>query len=435
MEPVFMMLGQSAGTAASFAIDNQIAVQDVDYNKLKIQLEEDKQILTVLSAEILGEDAIIADSEDASSVKIGTWTSATSTSGYNGANYLHDSNTGKGTKSVRLIPTLPSNAVYNVYLRWTEHANRATNAPITVVYSGGTTNLTVDQTANGSMWNLLGAFPCEAGTDSSVLIETGGTTGYVIADAAAWALPGETNIVAEISAIVSDPDVTEGNSNDTARITIMRTTVTTGALVVSLGTSGSAQTSDYSPSVPSTVTFNDGETFKTISVAAGDDGFAEGDETLIVSVLPDAGYTVGAFSNAVITIHDAPYDAWRFAHFTSEELGNPAVSGPTADPDHDGCSNLGEYFANANPNANDTGARLSMAHTGDSYVFAMQRNPSASRLTVDLETTDSLTNSWQAVDPAPGRQVLQDYPWETLLFTVPAPAGGAQFWRARITQP
>jgi Zn-dependent protease len=38
MEPVFMILGQSAGTAASFAIENSIPVLDVDYGKLKEHL-------------------------------------------------------------------------------------------------------------------------------------------------------------------------------------------------------------------------------------------------------------------------------------------------------------------------------------------------------------------------------------------------------------
>jgi hypothetical protein len=45
MEPVFMILGQSAGTAASFAIENQIPVQDVDYEKLKKRLLADGQRL------------------------------------------------------------------------------------------------------------------------------------------------------------------------------------------------------------------------------------------------------------------------------------------------------------------------------------------------------------------------------------------------------
>ena len=45
MEPVFMILGQSAGTAAALAIDDNCAVQKVDYAKLKARLLADKQIL------------------------------------------------------------------------------------------------------------------------------------------------------------------------------------------------------------------------------------------------------------------------------------------------------------------------------------------------------------------------------------------------------
>jgi len=45
MEPVFMILGQSAATAACMAIEDKVSVQDVNYNKLKKQLLKDKQIL------------------------------------------------------------------------------------------------------------------------------------------------------------------------------------------------------------------------------------------------------------------------------------------------------------------------------------------------------------------------------------------------------
>ncbi len=45
MEPVFMMLGQSAGTAAAIAIDEGIDVQDVNYQKLKKKLLEDGMVL------------------------------------------------------------------------------------------------------------------------------------------------------------------------------------------------------------------------------------------------------------------------------------------------------------------------------------------------------------------------------------------------------
>src|SRR5690554_2198891 len=46
MEPVFMVLGQSAATAASLAIDKGIALQDLPYADLQKQLKEDGQILS-----------------------------------------------------------------------------------------------------------------------------------------------------------------------------------------------------------------------------------------------------------------------------------------------------------------------------------------------------------------------------------------------------
>jgi len=45
MEPVFMILGQSSATAACHAIDDNVAVQDIEYEKLRQRLLADKQIL------------------------------------------------------------------------------------------------------------------------------------------------------------------------------------------------------------------------------------------------------------------------------------------------------------------------------------------------------------------------------------------------------
>jgi hypothetical protein len=47
MEPVFMILGQSAATAAAMAIDDGIPVQQLDYAKLRRRLTADAQILGV----------------------------------------------------------------------------------------------------------------------------------------------------------------------------------------------------------------------------------------------------------------------------------------------------------------------------------------------------------------------------------------------------
>ncbi len=45
MEPVFMILGQSAGTAASIAIEEGVPIQSVDYGKLRLRLIADEQQL------------------------------------------------------------------------------------------------------------------------------------------------------------------------------------------------------------------------------------------------------------------------------------------------------------------------------------------------------------------------------------------------------
>lgn len=50
MEPVFMILGQSAATAAVLALDAKLAVQDVPYAELRARLLQDKQVLEFLMA-------------------------------------------------------------------------------------------------------------------------------------------------------------------------------------------------------------------------------------------------------------------------------------------------------------------------------------------------------------------------------------------------
>jgi len=45
MEPVFMILGQSAATAAALALEENVPLQELDYSKLRARLLADKQIL------------------------------------------------------------------------------------------------------------------------------------------------------------------------------------------------------------------------------------------------------------------------------------------------------------------------------------------------------------------------------------------------------
>ena len=45
MEPVFMILGQSAATAAALALDAGVSVQDLPYARLRDRLLADRQVL------------------------------------------------------------------------------------------------------------------------------------------------------------------------------------------------------------------------------------------------------------------------------------------------------------------------------------------------------------------------------------------------------
>jgi len=45
MEPVFMILGQSAGTVAAMAIEKNTGIHDLAYDEIRIKLVIDGQIL------------------------------------------------------------------------------------------------------------------------------------------------------------------------------------------------------------------------------------------------------------------------------------------------------------------------------------------------------------------------------------------------------
>lgn len=147
----------------------------------------DKPVMSVLenynNTSVAAE--VIVDNSDSGSVTLtGSWAASTSTSGYYGANYLHDGNTSKGGKSVKFTPNLSAGGDYEVFARWTAAANRAVNVPVTIACaSGNVAGPALNQQLNGGTWMSLGNYTFNAGTGGGVTIANNGTTGYVIADA------------------------------------------------------------------------------------------------------------------------------------------------------------------------------------------------------------------------------------------------------------
>jgi hypothetical protein len=78
---------------------------------------------------------------------------------------------------------LPAAGEYEIYGWWTSHANRAADTPYFITHAGSTTEVAVNQSEGGSMWNLIGTFQFEGTPVENVKITAGATTNqYVVAD-------------------------------------------------------------------------------------------------------------------------------------------------------------------------------------------------------------------------------------------------------------
>jgi hypothetical protein len=136
-----------------------------------------------LASTAIGAEIVYIDNPAA--VLSGTWVTSNSTTGYYGTNYAHNKSVAGPTATY--TPTLSTAGEWSVWTRWTAGTNRASSVPYTINYDGGSATVNVNQQINGSAWRKLGDFTFAAGTGGNVFLNTAGTTGYVIADAVAFA--------------------------------------------------------------------------------------------------------------------------------------------------------------------------------------------------------------------------------------------------------
>ena len=382
MEPVFMILGQSAGAAAVRAINDGVSVQQVDYAALKRDLLIAGQIVSLETPPTAGE--IIVDNTDTARVTVtGAWTSSTATAGYYGTDYLHDGNAGQGTKSVRFAPALSQAGQYQVYARWTAHANRATNARYDIIHSTGTASVTMNQQANGGAWILLGTHQFSAGTTGSVLVRNDSANGYVIADAVRFVISGALPAVS----IIAPVPVAEESGGAPGVFTVFRDSPGASALDIQLNVGGTATVGSDYKALPAIVTIPAGSLSASVSVNAFPDAAIEGSETVTATLAASAAYAVASPASASVTIYDPPFERWKAARFTPAELNDPLIGGDAADSDHDGRSNFLEYALFGNPRQPDASAlpaltwqnsqlRLYYAAAGSDLHFEVQQSPS-----------------------------------------------------------
>jgi hypothetical protein len=192
MEPVFMILGQAAGVAASLAIDAKTSVQKAPVEKLLAELKRQKAVLSPVglakgSATRRLDPARLAGVvvDDAKAALTGEWKHSSASSPFVGDGYLHDGDADKGRLRARFTPTLAKAGRYEVRLFFPAGPNRAGNALIVVHGKDGEEQLRIDQRKawKGDGGVLLGEFAFDAGGSGWVEVRNDGSAGHVIADA------------------------------------------------------------------------------------------------------------------------------------------------------------------------------------------------------------------------------------------------------------
>jgi len=152
------------------------------------------------SAGLMAGPGVIVDNGGNGTASAGSW-SSTNVAGYYGTPpvYTGPAAGSNATATYTFVPELPAAGNYDVYLRWTANSNRATNAPVDLIFPDGNRTLTVDQQQNNGVWVLVSTITAETGTTASVVIRNNGANGNVVADAvqflprhAPWA-PGADN--------------------------------------------------------------------------------------------------------------------------------------------------------------------------------------------------------------------------------------------------
>ena len=178
MEPVYMILGQSAGAAACLSIDKNTAVQDLEYSLLKDVLKEAGQILAYPPE--TNPDSTILDNTD--SRYTGTWKSSTFVSGFYGKDYVFCDPAPFGTHTVTWLFNITVSGRYEIAAIWNSmEGYRTDNAKFTISSNGQQWNIYVNQLQNGGKFNALDTLDLTPGELEVKL--TSSPNGIVIADA------------------------------------------------------------------------------------------------------------------------------------------------------------------------------------------------------------------------------------------------------------
>jgi hypothetical protein len=135
---------------------------------------------------------IVIDDDQAELKGFGS--TSTSTPGFVGEGYRHDSNDAKGTQSAKFTPDLPKAGRYRVAFSYGANPNRGSNVKVRIRHADGESSITVNQKnapTGDAPFHVIGTFDFKAGRAGWLEVSNESSDGYVIVDAAQWLPTGE----------------------------------------------------------------------------------------------------------------------------------------------------------------------------------------------------------------------------------------------------
>jgi autotransporter-associated beta strand protein len=200
------------------------------------------------------------------------------------------------------------------------------NLTVNYSISGTTTSADYSETLGGSVVIPDGSYTAtitvtpvndpDIETDETLILSLNATNDYQLGAATAATvifhsedLPVNLPVIT-ISA--TDPDASEAGA-DAGQFRVSRGEALSGALTVNYTIGGTAAAGDYTPALPGSVVIPNGQTSADVDVTPLDDLLDESNETIVLTVVSGAGYTVGSPAAATVTIADddvTPGKAW-----------------------------------------------------------------------------------------------------------------------------
>jgi hypothetical protein len=184
MEPVFMVLGQTAAIAATQAIDQQVAIQAIKISEVQ-KIINANPLLDGSKPEVLVDDAQLAQIE-----KVGDWKLEKNKKGCYGSSLLSaDPLKDKGAR-LSFNTLSPLTGKYGLYFYLPNLETNSSTFQFEIVIGAKKSQVRIKLDANKSQlkgeWISLGSYDFTTKTNPKVILSTQGADGLVPADAILW---------------------------------------------------------------------------------------------------------------------------------------------------------------------------------------------------------------------------------------------------------